>query len=210
MGRAITRRDFLQDSSLAALGLTAPVGGLAGSGDPASSSRYYPPTKTGLRGSHEGTFEVPHAMALEGKSFDDAEPTGEEYDLVVVGGGISGLATALYYQDRFGKEARILNLENHDDFGGHAQRNEFHQGGELRLALGGGHNLEYTSFSQTDDDLMGRLGIDIASSKRHTGFYYGYEDRGCKPALYFDAERYGEDVLITVASMFDRHLLKRP
>jgi spermidine dehydrogenase len=213
MGRAITRRDFLHDSSLAALGLTTPLGTLANagarSGDPAHSGRTYPPTKTGLRGSHPGTYDVPHALALEGRAFDDPEPTGAHYDLVVVGGGISGLAAALHYQDRFGADARILILENHDDFGGHAKRNEFHQGGEMRLALGGVHNLEYEGFSPTVDEMMGRLGIDMEALKKATGFYYGEEGRGAH-SLYFDAEHFGEDVLINDASLFARSLLARP
>ncbi len=59
------------------------------------------------------------------------------YDLIVVGGGISGLSAAHFFRERAGKSARILILENHDDFGGHAKRNEFHLGGRLQLLNGG-------------------------------------------------------------------------
>jgi spermidine dehydrogenase len=50
------------------------------------------------------------------------EDTGEKYDLVVVGGGISGLSAAWFYRKAMGKNAKILVLDNHDDFGGHAKR----------------------------------------------------------------------------------------
>ncbi|VTR56714.1 protoporphyrinogen oxidase [Serratia fonticola] len=52
-------------------------------------------------------------------------PIEEEFDLVVVGAGISGLAAACFWQQMKGKQQRILLIDNHDDFGGHAKRNEF-------------------------------------------------------------------------------------
>jgi spermidine dehydrogenase len=84
-----------------------------------------------MRGSHPGAFEVTHSLR-DGTFWEKAgKPveTGEEYDLVVVGGGISGLAAAYFYRKQAGPSARILILDNHDDFGGHAKRNEFHLGG---------------------------------------------------------------------------------
>ena len=72
----------------------------------------------------------------------------ETYDLVVVGGGISGLAAAYYYRKLHRPGSRILILDNHDDFGGHAKRNEFHQGGPMRLAWGGTVNMEYPKYSE--------------------------------------------------------------
>src|SRR6266568_3840995 len=60
----------------------------------------------------------------------------ERYDLVVVGGGISGLAAAYFYR-RAKPQARILVLDNHDDFGGHAKRNEFTVDGRLLMGYGG-------------------------------------------------------------------------
>lgn len=142
MGRDITRRDFIHDVSLATLGISlsgAVVAGNTSAADGFSegTAGYYPPTKTGLRGSHAGSFEVAHELAIGGRKWDAPKPTGEEYDLVVVGGGISGLAAAYFYRKKHGPGSRILILDNHDDFGGHAKRNEFHQGGRMRLAWGG-------------------------------------------------------------------------
>src|SRR5262249_25659358 len=100
---------------------------------------YYPPALTGMRGSHDGSFDVSHALR-DGRFWQSAatpQNTNETYDLVVVGGGISGLAAAYFYRQRVGRSAKILILDNHDDFGGHAKRNEFRPGGRLLIANGG-------------------------------------------------------------------------
>src|SRR6476469_1406124 len=128
MHREITRRDFLNGMAVGAGGaLASPwLGGLLAGQTSAASAQdrpgYYPPTLTGMRGSHPGAFEAAHALRdgtfLEkaGKPVD----TGETYDLIVVGGGISGLAAAYFYRQHAGPSANILILDNHDDFGGHA------------------------------------------------------------------------------------------
>jgi spermidine dehydrogenase len=95
-----------------------------------------------MRGSHEGSFEVAHALAWRGEKPAQYQALNEHYDLVVVGAGMSGLAAAWFYQNKMGAEAKILVLDNHDDFGGHAKRNEFHQGGRMMLSLGGAQNVE--------------------------------------------------------------------
>ena len=91
MKRSITRRDFLNGVSVAVGGslLSSPIAramGLAG-------AAAYPPALTGLRGSHDGSWEVAHSLR-DGNAWENPTDTGEAYDLVVVGGGISGLAAA--------------------------------------------------------------------------------------------------------------------
>ena len=197
MDRDITRRDFIHDVSLASLGLALPAGvaAHAATGSPVPAGENYPPVRTGMRGSHPGAFEVAHALAREGKSFPAPTDIDESYDLVVVGGGISGLAAAYYYRKRFGPDARILILENHDEFGGHARRNEFHQGGQMRLSWGGTMNLEYPLFSDEVNELLTELGVDIDTLLEGYHFRYGSGPKG-KHAMFFDAETYGRDELV--------------
>jgi len=190
----ISRRDFIHDLSMASLAAALP--GVTFADSPSTQSvatDYYPPTKTGLRGSHPGAFENAHLLAREGKRFKSATDTGETYDLVVVGGGISGLATAYFYR-RQNPKARVLILENHDEFGGHARRNEFHQGGKMRLAWGGVMNLEFTDFSETVNELLTELGVDLNSLIKQNDFHYGYDGKE-GPGIFFDKQTYGRDVL---------------
>ena len=97
-----------------------------------------------MRGNHDGSFTSAHGLR-DGKKWDAAgapENAGESYDLVVVGGGISGLAAAHFFRKRAGAAARILILDNHDDFGGHAKRNEFRVGDRTLLCYGGTQSIE--------------------------------------------------------------------
>jgi spermidine dehydrogenase len=137
MSCPITRRDFLNGVALGVGGLLAAPHLMASSDSnvfaPEKAAEYYPPALMGMRGNHDGTFAFAHKLR-DGKFSPAApipEPTGETYDLVVVGGGISGLAAAHFYRKPAGDSARILILDNHDDFGGHAKRNEFRAGGRF-------------------------------------------------------------------------------
>jgi spermidine dehydrogenase len=199
MNRPITRRDFVHGAGLAALGMLLPGCGNTG---PTSSKSGYPPTRTGMRGSHPGSFEVAHAFARDGAKFEQVKDLNEEYDLIVVGGGISGLTAAYEYRKKFGAQSRILILDNHDDFGGHAKRNEFHQGGEMRLSWGGTMNMEFTSFQKPVLNFLKELGVNVRKLSRELEFDYG----SSKPSVWFDAETYGKDVLIPGFSIYGRNL----
>ncbi|WP_372747202.1 NAD(P)-binding protein [Litorivivens sp.] len=168
MTRNVTRRDLLNGIAIGTgAGMLAPSGllaaGEAATGFASKASRYYPPTLTGMRGSHPGSFEVAHDLAWRGKKPEQYQPLDEHYDLVVVGAGMSGLAAAWYYRKQVGHDARILILDNHDDFGGHAKRNEFHYNGRMLLGLGGAQNIEgLGSYSDEAVSLMNDIGIDQA------------------------------------------------
>jgi spermidine dehydrogenase len=193
MSNSISRRDFLSGTALAiAAGLT-PIAQMR-----AEPVRYYPPSLTGLRGSHPGSFEVAHQVGREGKSFNTSGlPIEESFDLVVVGGGISGLAAAWFYREAHGSMARILILENHDDFGGHAKRNEFRVGDRLLLGYGGTESLQSpkTFFSKTVNRLIRSLGVDL--KRFDTAFDRKlYPALGLTPGVYFDRENFGVDRLV--------------
>lgn len=174
MNQKISRRDLLNGVALGAgVGLLAPMDLWAmGSTEASAGNASYPPTLTGMRGSHEGSYEVAHALAWEGKKPTSYEALNEHYELVVVGAGMSGLAAAYYYWKKVGPEARILILDNHDDFGGHAKRNEFHHNDRMVLSLGGAQNLDSPSnYSEQAGTLMRDLGIDanaIAAMETNT------------------------------------------
>jgi spermidine dehydrogenase len=166
MAIRITRRDFLNGMAIGAgaslLTPTQLLGQIAPSDtNPAAASTYYPPTLTGMRGSHEGSFEVAHALAWRGEKPKHYRTLGEHYDLVIVGAGLSGLAAAWFYQKKMGADTRILLLDNHDDFGGHAKRNEFHHEGRMVLGLGGAQNIENPStYSEAAASLLADIGIN--------------------------------------------------
>src|SRR5215470_11345149 len=201
MGRGITRRDFLNGvavavgtSMLAKEEVWAGVEPVQSVGE--KQGEYYPPALTGMRGNHDASFTFAHRLR-DGEGWDaedKPESTGESYDLVVVGGGISGLAAAYFYRKSAGENARILILDNHDDFGGHAKRNEFHAGGRLLLANGGTWAIESPfPYSKVARGLMDELGIDPAALARKC--YRPEVYRGLGSAVFFDRETFGADRL---------------
>jgi spermidine dehydrogenase len=188
----ISRRDFLNGFALTiASGLT-PAAQLA------AQPLRYPPALTGMRGHHRGSFEVGHALR-DGETFPFGQtPIEENYDLVVVGGGISGLAAAWFYRHAVGPDARILILDNHDDFGGHAKRNEFWLDGRLILGYGGSESLQspQANYSKIAKFLLNELGVDIA--RFETAFERDlYPSLGLSRGVFFPRETFGRDTLVT-------------
>jgi spermidine dehydrogenase len=200
MDRAISRRDFMQGAAIGAGLLGASLlPGTAGALEksPAGAQDklgYYPPTLTGLRGSHPGSFEAAHALR-DGMSIGAATLLDEQYDLIVVGAGISGLSSAHFYLQAH-PDARVLLLDNHDDFGGHAKRNEFHLDGHLELMNGG--TLEIDSprpYGPVADGVLRAIGIDAAALAKQVQHPEFYESLGLGTGIFFDRATFGADHL---------------
>ncbi|MEO0421378.1 MAG: NAD(P)-binding protein [Pseudomonadota bacterium] len=192
MGKQITRRDFLNGTQVAlGASLLTPWSEVFGATGPGAA---YPPARTGLRGTHDGAWETMHAR-VAGKRWPSEKPS-EAYDLVIVGAGISGLSAAYFYRQAHPK-ARILILDNHDDFGGHAKRNEFRIQGRTRIGYGGTEAIDTpSSYSAIARQLLKDIGIDL---QRFYQYFHQdlYESMGLGHSIMFDAATYGERKLVT-------------
>jgi len=193
----ITRRDFINGTLMAAGSYMLPFGFTSDAVLAALEPSYYPPALTGLRGSQPGSNTHAHSRAWEKKS--DWGPTAnlkEEYDLIVVGGGISGLSAAYFFQKEHGKDTKVLILDNHDDFGGHARRNEHMINGDLRLTNGGSQTfVSPHARSELVLTLLKEIGIDLDQFK--TAYDVNFYKRNKLGAItYFNKQMFGEDKVV--------------
>jgi spermidine dehydrogenase len=189
----ISRRDFLNGMALTV------AAGLTPAAQIAAEPARYPPALTGLRGQHPGSFEVAHEIGRAGKRYPvDSLAIEEAYDLVVVGGGISGLAAAWFFRRAAGADARILVLDNHDDFGGHAKRNEFTLDGRLIIGYGGSQSIQSprTLYSDVAKGLLAELGVEVA--RFESAFDRNlYPSLGLARGIFFSREAFGRDALVS-------------
>jgi len=199
MDRRITRRDFVNGVAAGAAGAAL----LERHADaqefaPERSAAYYPPALTGMRGAHPGSFEVAHQLR-DSRHVDlsSVTHTNETYDLVIVGGGLSGLGSAYYFLTNAGRSARVLILDNHDDFGGHAKRNEFRHNGRLLAINGGTLNIEAPQrYNEAAKSLLAGIGIDLARfQSENSANHQLYRLLGLASGIFFDKETWGVDHL---------------
>ena len=198
----ITRRDFLDGVAVTiteAAIASAAVSSLSLSASEAAAAiavpDNYPPMRMGLRGFDPAAIEAGHSVR-DGKIAGQGVDTGESYDLIVVGSGMSGLAAAYYYRKQL-PDSKVLVLEGCDDFGGHARRDEFNVDGHQLLMNGGTFGIWYPNTWPTEGkDLLKDIGVDAERwYKAADAEPNPIRDLGLRPAMYFDKETFGFDQL---------------
>lgn len=194
---SITRRNFINGSLLAAGAAMLPYGCANDIVSNLLDPLYYPPALNGLRGSHPGANTHAHTRAWDKKSdWGPITKIKEKYDLIVVGGGISGLSAAYFYQEKYGRDKKVLILDNHDDFGGHAKRNEHTVNGNTRISYGGSQTLvEPYSSGKVILNLFEDIGINLDRFK--TAYDLDFFKRNDLSAItYFNNESFGKDTVV--------------
>jgi spermidine dehydrogenase len=192
---SITRRDFVNGTLVATGAAVLPAGCRPADLDEPEAAPY-PPALTGLRGSHPGSNTHAHARAWRSESGGRPTDTNESYDLVVVGGGISGLAAASFFQARHDWGTKVLVLDNHDDFGGHAKRNEHTIDGKTLITYGGSQTItEPKHASGVVRALLRDIGVDL--ERFDTAYDRDFfRNNGLSAVTYFNREVFGEDRVV--------------
>jgi spermidine dehydrogenase len=190
------RRDFINGTLMVA-GASMFSGCTHNSVSDKFNPLYYPPSLTGLRGSHPGSNIHAHERAWTKKSeWGPTTKLEESYDLVVVGGGISGLSAAYFYQKKHGKDKKVLILDNHDDFGGHAKRNEHRIDGKTLISYGGSQSIVGPkSGSKVVHALLKDIGVEIEKfiSAYDRDFY---KKNNLGSVTYFNKKTFGKDKVV--------------
>ena len=174
-----------------------PSGQQAAAPTPRLDAGVYPPLRAGLRGDYPAAledFDGIRAGAFA-RASDTGSDTREDYDLVIVGAGISGLAAA-YFWRRALPDQRVLILDNHDDFGGHAKRNEFVYEGRTFIGYGGTMGIATPyPYSYTAKALIADLGVQV---EKNSEFFDRrlFDTYHLGPSTFFDKEHFGEDRLV--------------
>ena len=193
----IARRDFINGTLMVAGASMLPFKSTSQAVMAALKPSYYPPAFTGLRGSHPGSNEHAHSQAwTKQKDWGPTTDLKEEYDLVVVGGGLSGLSAAYFYQQEHGRDKKVLILDNHDDFGGHAKRNEHTMDGVTRISYGGSQSLVQPNHAhEIVRNLLEDIGVDLDRFKTayDTDFF---KRHNLGAVTYFNKRIFGEDRVV--------------
>ena len=193
----IARRDFINGTLVAAGASMFPFKSSSQAVIAALEPSYYPPALTGLRGSHPGSNEHAHNRAWTRQTdWGSTTDLKEEYDLVVVGGGISGLSAAYFYQQQHGRDKKVLILDNHDDFGGHAKRNEHTINGFTRISYGGSQSLVQPNHAhEIVRKLLEDIGVNLDRFKTayDTDFF---KRHNLGAVTYFNKKVFGEDKVV--------------
>lgn len=197
MSDKITRRNFINGTLVTAGASMLPLGTYSTAAAQNLDPLYYPPALTGLRGSHPGSYESAHERSWVGKAdWGEIEEKDTEYDLIVVGAGISGLSAARFYQKEYGEDKKILILDNHDDFGGHAKRNEHTIDGVMKIGYGGAQTLESPSrYGKNTRDILADLNVKV--DRFYTAYDRSfYKNHGLDYVTYFSKGTFGEDKVV--------------
>ncbi|MEM9621328.1 MAG: NAD(P)-binding protein [Pseudomonadota bacterium] len=211
LNRKIPRRDMLKGMGALAAGTLLPGShAQAAAHVPGGQLRANPPGLTGMRGSHPGSYEAAHEHMRSPSRSYSVDDKSTRYDLVVVGAGLSGLAAAYFFKQQ-NKNAKILILDNHDDFGGHAKRNEFTVRGRQLIGYGGSQTMVTpSSYSRTVKDLLEAL--DIQPSRFNTAYDQEFYIRNkLGPGIHFDKASFGvERVVRYDLGIFDGYIPLAP